>query len=295
MNEFVLISVCCLSAVTVAKLISARVRIAHSEPEYTITDEDLRHEILDRERRMQITLNSAHRNISRFVTAALHHAMQNAQTADHHKLYAAASSAYEELNPPFTLVHDFVLVEVIRYCVKHRCIPSPIPSEWGEYADKLAQIQQNISVTTTKPDVSADVSTVEPDVLGNVATAKPDVTALNINSNVVQMPQTIPLLAAMSELKQELGDKAKPAYALYSDWCEALSSELLKVREGRSWVKAQDKTLTVKQADVLLKVFKLKAVKDDLLTNNPEYAGKPPHPEYVVKQRLSSNTAHQSA
>lgn len=289
MNEFVLISACCLSAVTVAKLISARVRIAHSEPEYTITDEDLRHEILDRERRMQTTLNSAHRNISRFVTAALHHAMQNAQTADHHKLYAAASSAYEELNPPFTLVHDFVLVEVIRYCVKHQCIPSPIPSEWGEYADKLAQIQQNISVTTTKLDVSADVSTVEPDVSGDVQTS----------SNVIPMGQTLPLLAAMGELKSELGNKAKPTYALYGKWCESLTNDLLKVRIGREWVKQHASDLTQKQADTLLKVFKLKAVKDGLLVPNPAYAGKPPHPEYITAQQepatAGSTESHQTA
>lgn len=261
-----------------------------------ITDEDLRHEILDRERRIQIKLNTAYRNISRFMTAALQQVMQNAQTTDHHKLYAAASHAFEEMNPPFTLVHDFVLVEVIRYCVKHHCIPSPLPAEWGEYAAQLAQIQQNIRSTTILPDVSSNVLTFEPDVSSNVSATERNVSG-NVSgyeaANVVSLSQQLPLLVAMSELKQELGDKAKPAYALYSDWCGALSSELLKVREGRSWVKAQDKTLTVKQVDVLLKTFKLKAVKDDLLTNNPEYTGKPPHPEYIVKQRLQSNTANQ--
>ena len=87
----------------------------------------------------------------------------------------------------------------------------------------------------------------------------------------------------MSDLKAELGDKSPAAYALYDHWCQNLSAELLRVRNGREWVKNKDKTLTVRQADVLLKIFKLRALKDGLLVPNPDYTGKPPHPEYLVK------------
>lgn len=242
-------------------------------PEYAISDDELRREILDREKRIQIKINLAHRNISRFVTNALSHSMQTAQTTDPHKLYTAALTTYQELSPPFVLVHDFVLVEVIRYCIKHQCIPSPLPEEWAEYVEQLTQIKQNISATTNIHNVQAEVQITEQDKSANVR-----------SSNVVPIGQTLPLLAAMGELKRDLGDKAQPAYALYAVWCSSLTNDLLTVRGGRDWAKQHASGLTQKQTDTLLKAFKLKALNSGLLVPNPTYTGKPPHPEYIISQ-----------
>ena len=262
-----------------------------------IPDEDLRHAMLAREKAVDIRLNAAHRRISRFVYDALLYSMNAANTTDPHKLYAVASKAYQDLNPPFTLFHDLVLEVVIKWCVQHRCIPSPLPESWLEYADMLGQLQQNMAVTSDLQNVTAhvsraaeDVSALFEDVSDDVsAPSEPvsdDVSEVSGLSNVVQLssvPEAFPLLLAMSDLKAELGDKSPAAYALYDHWCQNLSAELLRVRNGREWVKTKDKTLTVRQADVLLKIFKLRALKDGLLVPNPDYTGKPPHPEYLVK------------
>ena len=244
-----------------------------SASECAISGDDLRQEILEREKRIQIRINVAHRNILRFVTNALHYSMQNARTTDHNKLYKAAVATYQELNPPFALVHDFVMVEVIRYCIKHQCIPSPLPEDWTEYAEQLAQIKQNISATTTLHNVQADVPIAEQDTSANVR-----------SSNVIPMGQTLPLLAAMGELKRDLGEKAQSAYALYGQWCDSLTNDLLTVRGGRDWTKQHASGLTQKQVDTLLKAFKLKALNSGLLIPNPAYTGKPPYPEYIISQ-----------
>lgn len=254
-----------------------------------IPDEDLRHAMLAREKAVDIRLNAAHRSISRFVYDALLYSMNTANTTDPHKLYAVASKAYQDLNPPFTLFHDLVLEVVIKWCVQHQCIPSPLPESWLEYADMLGQIQQNMAVTSGSQNVTTHVSRAAEDVsvLSEPVSddVSGDVSEVSGLSNVVQLsvPEAFPLLLAMSDLKAELGDKSPMAYALYDHWCQNLSAELLRVRNGREWVKTKDKTLTVRQADVLLKIFKLRALKDGLLVPNPDYTGKPPHPEYLVK------------
>ena len=272
----------CLFVAWVAKrqwIMSAAQPLPLPDTGLQIPDEDLRHAMLAREKAVDIRLNAAHRRISRFVYDALLYSMNAANTTDPHKLYAVASKAYQDLNPPFTLFHDLVLEVVIKWCVQHRCIPSPLPESWLEYADMLGQLQQNMAVSALFEDVSDDVSAPSEPVSDDVS----EVSGL---SNVVQLssvPEAFPLLLAMSDLKAELGDKSPAAYALYDHWCQNLSAELLRVRNGREWVKTKDKTLTVRQADVLLKIFKLRALKDGLLVPNPDYTGKPPHPEYLVK------------
>ena len=254
-----------------------------------ITDEDLRHEILEREHRMQIQLNAAYRNISRFLYAAMYHAMARANTTDPNQLYALARSVYSELNAPFTAVHDVPLEAVIRFCLKHKCLPSPLPENWLEYAPQLAEMAQNMGTTSPATDVSADVSTEQSHVSGNVSTLEPNVSGYEA-ANVVSLSHPLPLLAALSELKAELGNQAKPAYELYGKWCVQLSNEQLRVRNGREWVRQQVGTLTIKQADTLLKTFKLKAVNDGLLLPNAAYTGKPPHPEYLIVTAKDTST-----
>ena len=257
-------------------------------------DEDIRHEILRREKAMNIMLNASTRNISRYVYAAMNHAMNREGTSDPARLYEVAARVYADLDPPFTLVHDYVQVAVIQWCIEHNRIPSPLPESWLEYAGTLSQIGQDMGETNTPKDVLPDVQTpstgvseVASSVSNNVLDdVKPSENVLvdtcATGSNVIQLPSTLPLLAAMSDLKAKLGDKAKPAYSLYGEWCERLTDELLRVRAGREWVKAHDNSLTISQTDALLKVFKLRAVKDGLLKSNPDYTGKPPHPEYLI-------------
>ena len=250
-------------------------------------DEDIRHEILRREKALNIRLNASYRNISRFVYAAMNHAMNREGTSDPARLYEVAARVYADLDPPFTLVHDYVQVAVIQWCIEHNRIPSPLPESWLEYAGTLSQIGQDMGETNTPKDVLPDVQTPSTGVSNNVLDdVKPSENVLvdtcATGSNVIQLPSTLPLLAAMSDLKAKLGDKAKPAYSLYGEWCERLTDELLRVRAGREWVKAHDNSLTISQTDALLKVFKLRAVKDGLLKSNPDYTGKPPHPEYLI-------------
>lgn len=278
--ELAVISAGCLGVGITAKKWVARA--APIEPPVIITDEDLRREILEREHRMQVRLNSAYRNISRFLYAAMYHAMARANTTDHNQLYAIAKGVHSELNAPFTEVHDVPLEAVIRFCLKHKCLPSPLPENWLEYAPQLAEMAQNMGTTSLASDVSADDSTDQSHVSGTISDVSSDVST---PTNVIPMGHTLPLLAAMGELKSELGDKARPAYALYGKWCANLTNDLLKVRTGRDWVKQHASDLTQKQADTLLKVFKLKAVKVGLLVPNPAYTGKPPHPEYIIAQQ----------
>ena len=267
-------------------------------------DEDIRHEILRREKALNIRLNASYRNISRFVYAAMNHAMNREGTSDPARLYEVAARVYADLDPPFTLVHDYVQVAVIQWCIEHNRIPSPLPESWLEYAGTLSQIGQDMGETNAPNDVLPDVQQPVTDVLeaaksvsNNVLDdVKPSENVLvdtcATSSNVIQLPSTLPLLAAMSDLKAKLGDKAKPAYSLYGEWCERLTDELLRVRAGREWVKAHDNSLTISQTDALLKVFKLRAVKDGLLKSNPDYTGKPTHPEYLIMNHHQPTQPH---
>ena len=266
-------------------------------------DEDVRHEILRREKALQLRLNASYRNISRFVYVAMSHAMNREGTSDPARLYEVAARVYADLDPPFTLVHDYVQVAVIQWCIEHNRIPSPLPESWLEYAGTLSQIGQDMGETNTPKDVLPDVQQPVTDVLeaaksvsNNVLDdVKPSENVLvdtcATGSNVIQLPSTLPLLAAMSDLKAKLGDKAKPAYSLYGAWCSDLTDDLLRVRAGREWVRTKDKTLTVSQTDALLKVFKIRAVKNGLLVPNPDYTGKPPFPEYLITSQTTANAA----
>lgn len=150
----------CLFVAWVAKrqwIMSAAQPLPLPDTGLQIPDEDLRHAMLAREKAVDIRLNAAHRRISRFVYDALLYSMNAANTTDPHKLYAVASKAYQDLNPPFTLFHDLVLEVVIKWCVQHRCIPSPLPESWQEYADMLGQLQQNMAVTSDPQNVTAHV------------------------------------------------------------------------------------------------------------------------------------------
>ena len=100
-------------------------------------DEDIRHEILRREKALQLRLNASYRNISRFVYAAMNHAMNREGTSDPARLYEVANRVYADLDPPFTLVHDYVQTAVIQWCIEHNRIPSPLPKEWGDDQPKL--------------------------------------------------------------------------------------------------------------------------------------------------------------
>ena len=254
-------------------------------------DEDIRHEILRREKALDIRLNASYRAISRFVYEAMNHAMSREGTTDHSRLYEVANRVYTDLNPPFTLAHDYVRVTVIRWCIERGCIPSPLPSEWGEYAGMLGKIAQDISDTNAPNDVLPDVKTPVDGVSEVASSVSGDVQTHVSTSNVIQLPAKLPLLAAMSDLKAKLGDKAKPAYSLYGAWCSDLTDELLRVRAGREWAKAHDSSLTISQTDCLIKVFKLRAVKDGLLRQNPDYTGKPPFPEYLITSQTTANAA----
>ena len=254
-------------------------------------DEDIRHEILRREKALDIRLNASYRAISRFVYEAMNHAMAREGTSDPARLYEVAARAYADLNPPFVLAHDAIQVAVIQWCIRNKCVPSPLPTEWAEYAAILAQIGQDIGDTNAPNDVLPDVQRPVTDVVAVASSVSGDVQTPVSTSNVIQLPAKLPLLAAMSDLKAKLGDKAKPAYSLYGEWCERLTDELLRVRAGREWVKAHDNSLTISQTDALLKVFKLRAVKDGLLVQNPEYKGKPPFPEYLITSQTTANAA----
>ena len=254
-------------------------------------DEDIRHEILRREKALNIRLNASYRNISRFVYAAMNHAMNREGTSDPARLYEVAARVYADLDPPFTLVHDYVQVAVIQWCIEHNRIPSPLPESWLEYAGTLSQIGQDMGETNTPKDVLPDVQTPSTGVSEVASSVSGDVQTPVSTSNVIQLPAKLPLLAAMSDLKAKLGDKAKPAYALYGAWCSDLTDELLRVRAGREWVKAHDSSLTISQTDCLIKVFKLRAVKDGLLRQNPDYTGKPPYPEYLITSQTTANAA----
>lgn len=266
-------------------------------------DEDIRHEILRREKALDIRLNASYRNISRFVYEAMNHAMSREGTTDHSRLYEVANRVYTDLNPPFTLAHDYVQVAVIQWCIEHNRIPSPLPESWLEYAGTLSQIGQDMGETNASSDVLPDVQTpvdgvlevassVSSDVQTPVAVVKEAVQTPATGSNVIQLSSNLPLLAAMGDLKTKLGgDKAKGAYALYGEWCSDLTDDLLRVRAGREWVKAHDNSLTISQTDSVIKVFKLRAVKDGLLVQNPEYRGKPPFPEYLITSQTTVNAA----
>lgn len=254
-------------------------------------DEDIRHEILRREKALDIRLNASYRNISRFVYAAMNHAMNREGTSDPARLYEVAARVHVALNPPYTLVHDYVQVAVIQWCIRNKCIPSPLPTEWAEYAAILAKIGQDMGETNTPKDVLPDVQTPLDGVSEVASSVSGDVQTPVSTSNVIQLPAKLPLLAAMSDLKAKLGDKAKGVYSLYGEWCSDLTDELLRVRAGREWVKAHDSSLTISQTDCLIKVFKLRAVKDGLLRQNPDYTGKPPYPEYLITSQTTANAA----
>lgn len=258
--------------------------------------EDVQHEILRREKALQLRLNASYRAISRFVHAAMSHAMNREGTSDPARLYAVASKAYQDLNPPFELAHDYVQVAVIQWCIRNKCIPPSLPPEWAEYAGMLSQIAQDMGDTNAPKDVLPDVQTPLPVVIEDVQTPLPvvkeAVQTSAIGSNVIQLSSNLPLLAAMGDLKTKLGgDKAKGAYALYGEWCSDLTDDLLRVRAGREWVKARDHSLTISQTDSVIKVFKLRAVKDGLLKSNPDYTGKPPFPEYLITSQTTVNAA----
>lgn len=266
-------------------------------------DEDVRHEILRREKALQLRLNASYRNISRFVYAAMNHAMNREGTSDPARLYEVANRVYADLDPPFTLVHDYVQTAVIQWCIEHNRIPSPLPKEWGEYAGMLSQIAQDMGETNASSDVLPDVKTpvdgvlevassVSSDVQTSAAVVKEAVQTSTTGSNVIQLSSNLPLLAAMSDLKTKLGgDKAKCAYSLYGDWCSDMTDDLLRVRAGREWVKAHDNSLTQAQTDALTRVFKLRALKDGLLKSNPDYTGKPPFPEYLIANHTTTANA----
>lgn len=207
-------------------------------------------------------------------------AMDSAGTNNHEQLHAIAENAYESLGLPYQLAENFALVAVIRWCIKHGCVPSPLPTEWEKYRNMINQCFEHVTY------VSSHVSESAKDVLrsgGDVS----EKGAENV-SNVIKLSEAASMVAAMAALKGELGDKAKDAYSLYGYWCKCLSSDLLRVRGGRDWLKNTDSTLTVKQADALLKVFKLKAVRAGLLLPNPEYKGKPPYTEYLIANHTTT-------
>ena len=222
-------------------------------------------------------------SISEFVHENMLSAMDRAGTTNPDQLLDIANRAYESLGLTYDLADDFALVAVIRWCIIRGCVPSPIPTAWETHRNMINQCFEHVT------DVSCNVSDSAKDVLRSGGDVSEGV-AVNV-SNIIQLSDAAPMLAAMAALKSELGDKAKGAYSLYGEWCMSLSGDLLKVRNGREWLKNADSTLTVKQADTLLKVFKLKAVKDGLLVQNPEYKGKPPFPEYLITSQTTANAA----
>lgn len=74
---------------------------------------------------------------------------------------------------------------------------------------------------------------------------------------------------------------------LYEHWKADLTQSLLSVREGREWLRSHDAYMTTKQMDATLLLFKQRALIEGVITRNPAYTGKPPHPEYRVERALS--------
>ena len=224
-------------------------------------------------------------SISILVFQKMLDAMDKAGTTDHAQLMEVAKQEYESLGLPYRTVADFVLVAVIRWCVNNGHVPFPFPASWNKYQNMFKQCFDDVT------DVSWDVSERGKNVSKGDQERFKDVSehVPRAVSNVIQLSTADDLLAAMAVLKSELGEKAKGAYSLYGDWIKCLSTDLLRVRVGREWLKGKDKSLTVKQADALIKVFKLKALRAGLLLPNPEYKGKPPYPEYLIT-KITTNT-----
>lgn len=79
---------------------------------------------------------------------------------------------------------------------------------------------------------------------------------------------------------------------MYELWKAALLNQepVLSARGGRDFInrqlcQARKKTITPAGMDALLVVWRKRAAREGLLTPNPRYTGKPPHPEYLLAAR----------
>ena len=87
-------------------------------------------------------------------------------------------------------------------------------------------------------------------------------------------------------------DMLKEAFSVYELWKAALLNQepVLSARGGRDFInrqlcQARKKTITPAGMDALLVVWRKRAAREGLLTPNPRYTGKPPHPEYLLAAR----------
>ncbi|MFZ1567601.1 MAG: hypothetical protein WAT29_02175 [Thiolinea sp.] len=101
------------------------------------------------------------------------------------------------------------------------------------------------------------------------------------------------LLEALKDAQGKMdADTLKEAFGAYDLWKAALLNQepVLSARGGRDFInrqlcQARKKTITPAGMDALLVVWRKRAAREGLLTPNPRYTGKPPHPEYLLAAR----------
>ena len=172
--------------------------------------------------------------------------------------------------------------------------PLPLP-DFGSFKarrDVFASPALSDSETslTTPTDIAANVRVhPEPtDIAANVRVHTPLDVRAHPNKEADQA-----FLEALKDAQGKIDtDMLKEVFSVYEFWKAALLNQepVLSARGGRDFInrqlcQARKKTITPAGMDALLVVWRKRAAREGLLTPNPRYTGKPPHPEYLLATR----------